>query len=126
MKSTRASVWRAGVKRYLARPVFLVVRMRPASQEESAASADRAAGAEENHENAAEVSVEAEKQSASLIAGLTVLTAPLWEPGGGTVRCQVMIDTEGKIAELGTGMQLSKVSPGLSFDIGRWRSPAVL
>jgi hypothetical protein len=115
MKSTRASVLRAAVKRYPARPVFLVVRMRPATQEESAASADRAAGAKGNHENAAEVSVEAQKQSASLIAGPTVLTAPLCEPGGGTVRCQVMIDTEGKTAELRTGMQLTEVVPWSEF-----------
>jgi len=41
-----------------------------------------------------------------LVEGPTVLTAPLWEPAGGTARCKVVIDEEGKIAELDSGAQL--------------------
>ena len=45
----------------------------------------------------------ADKQRALLIEGPTVLTAPLWAPEGGTVRCKLVIDQEGKISELETG-----------------------
>jgi hypothetical protein len=111
----RASALRTRVKRYPARPVFLVMRMWPATLAESAASADREAGDEANNENTPAVSVAAEKQRASLIAGPDVLTAPLWEPAGGTVRCPVVIDAEGKISELGTGMQLCEAVPWSEF-----------
>jgi len=111
----RASALRARVKRYPARPVFLVVRTRPATPAGSAASAGREAGTGGNEESIPEVSVAAEKQSASLIAGPTVLTAPLWETSGGTVHCQVMIDAEGKIYELGTGTQLCEAVPWSQF-----------
>ena len=56
--------------------------------------------------NIPEVSVAADKQRAFLIEGPTVQSAPLWEPAGGTVRCKVIINPEGKIAELETGVQL--------------------
>jgi len=111
----RASALRARVKRYPARPVFLVMEMNPATAAERAASADREAGTEGNKENIPEVSVAAEKQRASLIAGPTVLTAPLWDPAGGTVRCPVVIDPAGKISELGTGMQLCEAVPWYQF-----------
>ena len=111
----RASALRARVKRYPARPVFLVVRTRPATPAESAASAGREAGTGGNEESIPEVSVAAETQSASLIAGPTVLPAPLWETAGGTVHCQVMIDAEGKIYELATGMQLCEAVPWSQF-----------
>jgi hypothetical protein len=111
----RASALRTRVKRYPARPVFLVMRIRPATAAESAASAEGEAGTEGNDENIPEVSVAAEKQRASLIAGPDVLTAPLWEPAGGTVRCQVVIDAAGRISELGTGMQLCEAVPWSEF-----------
>ena len=95
----------ARVKRYPARPVFLVTRLRPVTSEESgAAQAKKQAGAKE--EGIREVSVAAEKQRALLIEGQTVQTAPLWAPGGETVRCKVVIDQEGKISDLETGKQL--------------------
>jgi hypothetical protein len=105
----RASALRTRVKRYPARPVFLVMSMRPA------APAERVGSAEENEANIPEVTVAAEKQRASLIAGPTFLTAPLWEPAGGTVRCPVVIGAEGKISELGTGMQLCEAVPWSQF-----------
>jgi hypothetical protein len=91
------------------------MRIRPVAPAESTASADREAGTEGNDENISEVSVAADKQRASLIAGPTVLTAPLWEPAGGTVRCPVVIDAGGKISELGTGMQLCEAVPWSEF-----------
>jgi hypothetical protein len=44
-----------------------------------------------------------------------VLTAPLWEPSGGTVRCKVVIDEDGKIAELDSGSQLCETVPWSQF-----------
>jgi hypothetical protein len=103
----QASVLRARMNRYPARPVFLVTRIRPATAEESAAAAadTKKAGAAED-KNTPEVTVPAEKQSALLIAGSPVQPAPLFEPAGGTARCKVIIDTEGKVSELATGAQL--------------------
>ncbi|GEM_PF-1285256 len=109
-----ASALRVRVKRYPARPVFLVTRIQPAAEPERAGSADRQSDAEPD-EDLPVVAVPAEKQRASLISGTTVLTAPLWEPAGGTVLCQVVIDPEGKISELGTGMQLCEAVPWSEF-----------
>jgi hypothetical protein len=95
---------RAKVKRYPARAVFLVTRIQPATSAADSAKPKRDTGAGEKE--APEVSVPADKQRALLIDGPTVLTAPLWEPAGGTARCKVVIDEEGKIAELNTGAQL--------------------
>jgi hypothetical protein len=44
-----------------------------------------------------------------------VLPAPLWEPTGGTARCKVVIDEEGKIAELNSGAQLCETVPWSQF-----------
>lgn len=101
---------RAKVKRYPARPVFLVTRMEPVTD-----SAKQKKDAEAEEKEAPEVSVPADKQSALLVAGPTVLTAPLWEPTGGTARCKVVIDEEGKIAELDSGSQLCETVPWSQF-----------
>jgi hypothetical protein len=101
------SLVRARVKRYPARPLFLVTRIQPAtSGESSAASAEAKKNAAVEEKNIPEVSVAADKQRALLIEGPAVQAAPLWEPAGGTVRCKVVINPEGKIAELATGVQL--------------------
>jgi len=102
----QASVLRARVKRYPARPVFLVSKIRPATEEEikAAAAARKDAAAEEKE--LPEVTVPAEKQKEFLIEGPVTQTAPLFEPAGGTVRCKVVIDSTGKVAELETGAQL--------------------
>ncbi len=98
---------RAKVQRFPARPVFLVSRIQPVtSTADSAKDADK---------EAAEVTVPADKQRALLVAGPTVLTAPLWEPSGGTARCKVVIDEEGKIAELNSGAQLCETVPWSQF-----------
>jgi hypothetical protein len=96
----------AKVKRFPARPVFLVTGIEPAKQNNDA-------GAGENE--APPVSVAADKQRALLVEGSTVLTAPLWEPSGGTVRCKVVIDEQGKIAELDSGAQLCETVPWSQF-----------
>ena len=62
-----------------------------------------------------EVSVAADKQRALLVEGPTVLEAPLWQPAGGTVRCKVVIDGEGKISDLQTGVQLCEAVPWSQF-----------
>jgi len=112
----KVSVLRARVKRYPARPVFLVTRLQPASSTEN--GADAAApkkDTEDKEKDLPEVSVPAEKQRALLIEGPTVQTAPLWEPAGGTVLCKVVIGAEGKVSELGTGMQLCEAVPWSQF-----------
>jgi hypothetical protein len=108
------SVLRARVKRYPARPVFLVTRLTPVPAKEGGdASAEPKKAAEE--EEIPEVSVAADKQRALLIEGPAVQPAPLWEPAGGTVRCKVIIDKEGKISELETGAQLCEAVPWSRF-----------
>ncbi len=100
---------RARVKRYPARPVFLVTRIEPATSTDSAPQNKNTA------KESPEISVPADKQRALLIEGPTTLTAPLWEPAGGTARCKVTIDEEGKIGELNTGAQLCETVPWSQF-----------
>lgn len=112
----RGSVLRNVVNRYPARPVFLVTRLSPVTSKEggpASAEPKKEAGAEEK--DIPGVSVPAEKQRALLMEGPTVHTAPLWQPAGGTVRCKVVIDKEGKISELQTGMQLCEIVPWHQF-----------
>lgn len=94
------------VKRYPARPVFLVTQLNLAP-----VSGKRA----EEEKEAPEVSVPAEKQRSLLVAGSTTLTAPLWDPAGETVHCKVVIDGEGKIRELDSGSQLCETVPWDQF-----------
>jgi hypothetical protein len=101
------SALRAMVKRYPARPVFLVMQLTPVTSKES--------GAEAEEKDIPEVSVAADKQRALLIEGPVVQPAPLWEPAGGTVRCKVVINKEGKISELQTGAQLCETVPWSQF-----------
>ena len=113
---TDASVLRARVQRYPARSVFLVTKIRPVtSKESSTASAEPKKDAAVEEKNIPEVSVAGDKQRALLIEGPTVQTAPLWEPAGGTVRCKVVINPEGKISELETGAQLCETVPWSQF-----------
>jgi hypothetical protein len=101
---------RAKVKRYPARPVFLVTAIQPVT-----GSADSAKQKKTGAKEAPSVSVPADKQRALLVEGPTVLPAPLWEPAGGTARCKVGIDEEGKIAELASGAQLCETVPWSRF-----------
>jgi hypothetical protein len=101
------------VKRYPARSVFLVTQIQPVTS--AADSAKQKKDTEAGEKEAPEVSVPADKQRALLIEGPTVLTAPLWEPAGGTARCKVVIDEEGKIAELHSGAQLCETVPWSQF-----------
>jgi hypothetical protein len=100
-----SSSLRTKVQRFPARPVFLVTKIEPASAD-SAKKKD--AGAEKE---APKVTVPADQQRALLVEGSTVLPAPLWEPTGGTVHCKVVIDEQGKIAELDSGSQLCEAVP---------------
>lgn len=112
----RATVLRRVVSRHPARPVFLVTRISAATaQEGGAGSAEAQKAAEAEEKDVKEITVPAEKQRASLIEGPTVLPAPLWQPAGGTVRCKVLIDTKGKIADLQTGVQLCESVPWWEF-----------
>ena len=111
-----AAVLRATVKRYPARPVFLVVRMRlvkPADGSTTSAEGKKDAALKEK--DIRTVSVAADKQRALLIEGSPVQPAPLWEPAGGTVQCKVIINPEGKISELETGTQLCEAVPWSQF-----------
>jgi len=105
-----ASVLRARVKRYPARPVLLVTRLQPATSDSTATT-----DAESKKQEIPEVSVAPEIQRASLIEGPAVQTAPLWEPAGGTVLCPVVINPEGKVSQLETGMQLCEAVPWSQF-----------
>ena len=98
---------RAKVKRYPARAVFLVTQIHPA--------ADTKKDAPDAGTEAPQVTVAADKQRALLVAGPTVLPAPLWEPTGGTVHCKVVVDETGKIAELNSGAQLCETVPWAQF-----------
>jgi hypothetical protein len=103
---------RAKIKRFPARPVFLVTSIQPVTAADSAKEKkDDAAGETE----APTVTVPADKQRALLVEGPTALIAPLWEPTGGTVHCKVVIDEEGKIAELDSGTQLCETVPWPKF-----------
>lgn len=94
----KVSVLRNKIARYPARTVFLVTKV-------EAVPAD-AKKSEPEEKELPTVAVPAAKQKASLIAGPTVQTAPLWDPTGATVSCKVIINGEGKISELETGAQL--------------------
>jgi hypothetical protein len=104
---------RAKVKRFPARPVFLVTRIEAVTSTVDSAKKKESAGAGEKEEPKA--SVPADKQRALLVEGPTVLPAPLWEPAGGTARCKVVIDGEGKIAQLDSGAQLCETVPWSQF-----------
>ena len=104
---------RTKVKRFPARAVFLVTQIQPGTSVADSAKQKKDTGAEEKE--APNVSVSADKQRALLVEGPTVLTAPLWEPLGGTARCKVVVDEEGKIAELDSGAQLCETVPWSQF-----------
>ncbi len=99
---------RAKVKRYPARPVFLVTRMH-------AVDSTKKKDAETEEKEAPKLTVPADKQKALLVEGPTVLPAPLWEPTGGSAHCKVIIDEEGKIAQLDSGAQLCETVPWSQF-----------
>jgi hypothetical protein len=102
----------AKVKRFPARSVFLVSRIQPST---SAAYSSKQKKDGEGEKEAPKVSVPADKQLALLVEGPSVLTAPLWEPAGGTARCKVVVDAEGKIEELNSGAQLCETVPWSQF-----------
>jgi hypothetical protein len=113
MTDSQVSVLCARVKRYPARPVFLVTRLLPVTSKESGSAAEPKKDAKA--EDIPEVSVAADKQRALLIEGPTVQAAPLWAPAGGTVRCKLVIGKEGTISELETGVQLCESVPWSQF-----------
>ncbi|MGB6944305.1 MAG: hypothetical protein WBE37_18025 [Bryobacteraceae bacterium] len=98
------------VKRFPARPVFMVMQIKPVTD---SAKQKQDAGVVEKE--VPPVSVPADKQRALLVAGPTVLTAPLWDPTGDSVHCKVVIDEEGKIAELDSGSELCESVPWSQF-----------
>jgi hypothetical protein len=100
---------RAKVNRFPARRVFLVTRIQPVT---SAADSEKEKKDTDTEEKEApKVTAPADKQRALLVEGPTVLPAPLWEPSGGTAHCKVIVDEQGKIAELDSGAQLCETVP---------------
>lgn len=91
-----ASILRARIARYPARPVFLVVNATQADPEKVKPA----------EKDPVVLTVPADKQKAALKAGEVKYMAPLWEPAGGTVKCKIVVDTEGKVSDLETGAQL--------------------
>ena len=112
----KAVALRGRVGRYPARPIILVTKITPAPPKEGG----KAAADKDKEKEIRTISVPADKQKALLIEGSPVLTAPLWEPAGGTIRCKVIIDREGKISELETGAQLCEAVPWSQF---RYQAP---
>ncbi len=108
-----AASLRAKVSRYPARPVFLVTQIQLATGGDDTAKQKK--DSEAGEKEAPTVTVSADKQRALLVSGPTVLPAPLWEPTGGTATCKVVIDEEGKIAELDSGAQLCETVPWSQF-----------
>ena len=98
------------IKRFPARPIFLVTKIEPAPADSSKPKKEASAAKE-----GPVVPVPADKQRALLIAGPTALPAPLWEPTGGTAHCKVIIDEEGKVMELDSGAQLCESVPWSQF-----------
>jgi hypothetical protein len=107
IESSQALV-KARVKRYPARPLFLVTKIREATAEEASKKVEAA-------KNIPEVDVAAEKQRALLTEGAVVQPAPMWEPNGGTVSCKLLLDQNGKVEELDTGKQLCEAVPWATF-----------
>jgi len=103
----KAAILRARVARYPARPIFMVTRVQAVTSTEKGATAAK--------KELPTISVPAEKQSAALIEGTPVQTAPLWEPAGGTIRCKIIIGKDGKISELESGAQLCETVPWSQF-----------
>jgi len=110
MTDSYSASLRAKVRRYPARPVFLVTHIEPVTGADSAKPKN-----DDEEKEAPTVSVPADKQRALLVEGPAVLPAPLWEPTGGTVRCKVGIDEKGKIVELNSGAQLCETVPWSQF-----------
>jgi hypothetical protein len=111
MTDSYSTSLRAKVRRFPARPVFLVTGIQPVT-----GAADAAKKKEEAEEKEIPtVSVPADKQLALRVQGPTTLPAPLWEPTGGTAHCKVVIDEKGKIAELNSGAQLCETVPWSQF-----------
>jgi hypothetical protein len=111
----QAQALRTRVKRYPARSIFLVTRIRlapPAEKDDAAAAKKGPASADKNVK---EVDVAWEKQRAFLTAGALVKTAPLWDPAGGAAHCKVIIGQDGKISDLETGAQLCEIVPWSEF-----------
>jgi hypothetical protein len=100
------SALHTAIKRYPARPVFLVNKF--ALLEGAAAAADK-------EEDLPEVAVPAAKQKELQTAGSVSLPAPLWAAEGGSASCKILIGKDGKVAELRTGAQLCEAVPWHEF-----------
>jgi hypothetical protein len=111
----QASVLRTRVQRYPARPIFLVARIRPATEAEINASGEPKKDVAAGEKDVKEVDVAWDKERTALTQGPLVQTAPLWDPKGGTVQCKVLINPQGKIDNLETGMQLCESVNWLDF-----------
>ena len=109
-----ATLVRNQVRRYPARSLFLVTRIRPATAEEIA-SHSAGSKKEDEWKDAKEVTVAADKQKALLIEGPAVLPAPLWEPAATAAKCKLIVDPDGRITELETGAQLCEIVPWSQF-----------
>jgi hypothetical protein len=102
-----SSVLRARIKRYPARPIFLVTKLTPATSTESDGKAAGSKNVEAEEGDIPEITVPAEKQRALLVEQpTTAQQAPLWEPAATTAKCKVLIGADGKISDLETGAQL--------------------
>lgn len=94
----QASLLRGRIARYPARTVFLVTKVTPVD--------NPTPDAKEAEKGIPEIEAPAEKQKALLAEGSPTLTAPLWQPDGGTATCKVEIGSKGTVDTLNSGSQL--------------------
>ncbi len=112
----QVSALRARVKRYPARPVFLVNRVTPVEKEgDSAEKAGDAKKAAKPPAEIPEIPVAPEKQRTLLVSSPQAVPAPLWDPAASAAKCKVIIDREGNVTELETGIQLCEAVPWADY-----------
>ena len=107
----QASSLKSSIRRFPARPVFLVTKITPL---------EGAAKDEKKKEELPDVAVPADKQKAALLEGSAVNPAPLWAPEGGSAKCKIVIGADGKVAETKSGAQLCEAVP---WDVFRYQPP---
>ena len=106
-----SSTLRAKVNRFPARPVFLVTKIEPAPADDRRRKRKPPPVRRKCRQSPFQPI--SKRRFSSKVP--TTLTAPLWDPAGGTARCKVVIDEDGKIAELDSGAQLCETIPWSQF-----------
>ena len=111
-----SSALRRRVKRYPARPVFLVTRIAPVTADERAAQPAAAKkDVKSQKKDIPEISVPAEKQRALLVEGPDSSNRAALGSGRRDSQCKVVIGQDGRISELESGSQFCEAVPWSKF-----------